>query len=100
MLEVSDFIPVLGETTKLLTQDYSKDTFPLVRHSSSGPTSYSPQPTELCSDVIVLGSDRLWKRCKIWCHVFYLFPNTTGQVTIWQIKPPTLMTLSDGASIG
>jgi len=31
MLEVSDFIPVLGETTKLLTQDYSKDTFPLVR---------------------------------------------------------------------
>jgi len=36
------------------------------------------------------------------CGVMYfcLFPNTTGQVTIWQIKPPTLTTLSDGASIG
>jgi hypothetical protein len=100
MLEVSDFIPALEETTKRLNPDYSKDTFPLVRIVSLVTTPHSTQPSELCPDVVVLGSNRLWKRCRIRCRVFCLFPNTIGQVTIWQIKLPTLMTLSDGASIG
>jgi len=61
MLEVRNFILALGETTNP-TPDYSKDTFPLVRILTLVQETLLNFILEFCPDVVVLGSNRLWKR--------------------------------------